>query len=145
MALRWRADDGPTLNADLVALWYFRGSGSVLLRNPIREHSGRVFDSSLSGRGVEHQQRHCVVSLSKTHLSMLNTGSTQEDPSRHNWKTVDWSVKNQIKQTRNTIALWFSGGGADPCLPNPLDPCMKIHILNNSNANNIYQVLWCHS
>ena len=35
MAFRWRADDGPTLNAGLVALWYFRGSGPVLLRNPI--------------------------------------------------------------------------------------------------------------
>ena len=35
MAFRWRADDGPTLNADLVALWFFRGFGPVLLRNPI--------------------------------------------------------------------------------------------------------------
>ena len=30
MAFRWRADDGPTLNAVLVALW----SGPLLLRNP---------------------------------------------------------------------------------------------------------------
>ena len=35
IAFRWRADDGPTLNADLVALWFFRGSGPVLVRNPI--------------------------------------------------------------------------------------------------------------
>ena len=35
MAFCWRADDGPTLNAGLVALWFYRGSGSVLLRNPI--------------------------------------------------------------------------------------------------------------
>ena len=35
MAFRWRADDGPTLNADLVALILFMGSGPVLLRNPI--------------------------------------------------------------------------------------------------------------
>ena len=35
MAFRWRADDGPTLNAGLVALGFFRGSGPVLLRNPI--------------------------------------------------------------------------------------------------------------
>ena len=34
MALLWRADDGPTLNAGLVALWFLRGSGPVLLRNP---------------------------------------------------------------------------------------------------------------
>ena len=31
----WRADDGPTLNAGLVALWFIRRSGSLLLRNPI--------------------------------------------------------------------------------------------------------------
>ena len=35
MAFRWRADDGPTLNAGLVALLFFSGSGPVLLRNPI--------------------------------------------------------------------------------------------------------------
>ena len=31
----WRADDGLTLKAGLVALWLFRGSGPTLLRNPI--------------------------------------------------------------------------------------------------------------
>ena len=35
MAFRWRADNGPILNASLVALLFFRGSGPVLLRNPI--------------------------------------------------------------------------------------------------------------
>ena len=35
MAFRWRVDDGPTLNAGLVALGFFRGSGPLLLRNPI--------------------------------------------------------------------------------------------------------------
>ena len=35
IAFCWHADDGLTLNADLVALWFFRGSGPVLLRNPI--------------------------------------------------------------------------------------------------------------
>ena len=29
-ASEWRTDDGPTLNARLVALWFFRGSGPVL-------------------------------------------------------------------------------------------------------------------
>ena len=28
-------------------------------------------------------------SLSKTHLSKLSTGATQEDPSLYNWKIVD--------------------------------------------------------
>ena len=35
MAFRRRADDGPTLNAGLVALCFLWGSGPVLLRNPI--------------------------------------------------------------------------------------------------------------
>ena len=33
---------------------------------------------------IEYAQMSCAVSLSKTHLSLLSTGSTQEDPSRHN-------------------------------------------------------------
>ena len=44
--------------------------------------SGRVLDSRPRGCGFEPHRRHCVVSLSKTHLSLLSTGSTQEDPSR---------------------------------------------------------------
>ena len=35
MAFRWRADDGPALNAGLVTLWFFRGSRPILLENPI--------------------------------------------------------------------------------------------------------------
>ena len=33
------------------------------------------------GREFEPHGHHCVVSFSKTHLSLLSTGSTQEDPS----------------------------------------------------------------
>ena len=43
--------------------------------------SGRVLDSRPRGRTFEPHQRHCVVPLSKTHLSLLSIGSTQEDPS----------------------------------------------------------------
>ena len=43
------------------------------------------------------------ASLSKTHLSLLSTGSTQEDPSRHNWKIVDRDVKNQINQNKTIL------------------------------------------
>ena len=32
---RWRADDSPTLIAGFLAFLFFRGSGPVLLRNPI--------------------------------------------------------------------------------------------------------------
>ena len=35
IAFRWRANDGPKLNAGLVALRFFRGSRPVLLRNSI--------------------------------------------------------------------------------------------------------------
>ena len=35
MAIRWWADGGPTLNAGLYTLEFYRGSGPILLRNPI--------------------------------------------------------------------------------------------------------------
>ena len=37
----------------------------------------------------EPHRCHCVVSLSKTHLSLLSTGSTQEGPSRQNWWKIN--------------------------------------------------------
>ena len=36
-----------------------------------RERSGRVLDSRLRGSGFEPRQRHCVVSLSKTHKFLV--------------------------------------------------------------------------
>ena len=59
------------------------------------EFSGRVLDSRQRGCRYPYQ-RHCVVSLSKTHLSLLRTSSTPEGLSRFNLKIVDWDVKNQI-------------------------------------------------
>ena len=35
----------------------------------------------------------CFMSLSK----IFSIDSTQEDLSQHNWKIVDWGIKNQIK------------------------------------------------
>ena len=61
-----------------------------------------VLDSRPMGWGFEPHQRHCVLSLSKTHLTWLSTGSTQEDPYQHIWNIVGWDEKNQIKQN----ALW---------------------------------------
>ena len=46
--------------------------------------SGRLLDLRLGAAGSNPYRRHCVVSLSKSHLSLLNTGSTQEDQSQHN-------------------------------------------------------------
>ena len=40
----------------------------------------------------------CWKSHAAAHLSLLSTSSTQENPSQHNWKIVDWDAKNQIKQ-----------------------------------------------
>ena len=64
--------------------------------------SDRVFDSWPRGSRSEPHWRHCVVSLSKTHLSLLSTCSTQEDPSGHKWKIVEWDIKKQIKQTKHS-------------------------------------------
>ena len=60
---------------------------------------GRVLDSRPKGRGFEPHRRQCVVSLSKTHLSLLSTGYTQEEPPRNIFNNFDWDVKNQIKGT----------------------------------------------
>ena len=80
--------------------------GNCKLSQAAQWLSGRVVDSRVSGCGsLEPNQRHCVVSLSKTPYSMLNTGSTQEDPFLHKRKNVDWNVKNNNKQsiTLNTF------------------------------------------
>ena len=60
--------------------------------------NGRVLDLRLMGRGFKPHWHHCFVSSSKTHLSLLSTGSTQEGPFRHDCKIFDWDVKNQIKK-----------------------------------------------
>ena len=38
--------------------------------------SGRVLDKRPRGRGFKPHRRHCFVSLSKTNLPLLSTGST---------------------------------------------------------------------
>ena len=50
--------------------------------------SGKVLDSGSRGCGFESHQRHCNVSLSKTLYPMLSTGSTREDPFRHDRKML---------------------------------------------------------
>ena len=58
-------------------------------------NSGRVQDSRLRGCGFEPHQRYCIVSLSKKLYPLLSTGSTQADPSQHDWKNVDMDIMNQ--------------------------------------------------
>ena len=53
---------------------------------------GGVVGSSLTGG--------TALSLSKTLYPLLSPGSTLEDPSQNDRQTVDWEVKNQIKQTK---------------------------------------------
>ena len=61
---------------------------------------GECLTRDQGDRGCGPHWRHCVVSLSKTHVSLLSTGSTQED------LTDDWDVlKNQIKQKNQTKVL----------------------------------------
>ena len=63
--------------------------------------SGRVLDSRPKGRGFKPHRRHCVVSLSKTHLSLLSTGSTQEDPSRITERLL--SGRKESNQTKTNL------------------------------------------
>ena len=64
------------------------------------ESSGSVVECLTRDRGVLDsnltQALHYV--LKQDTISLLSTGITQEGPSRHSYKSVDWGVKNQIKQ-----------------------------------------------
>ena len=63
-----------------------------------REDSGRVLDLRPRGCRFAPHGGHCIVSLSKTNLSMLSTGSTQTCPNTEKLLN-DWDVKNQFIQT----------------------------------------------
>ena len=57
-----------------------------------RERSGSVVECLTRDRGAGGSSLTGITvlwSLSKTNLSQLSTGSTQEDPSLFNWKIVD--------------------------------------------------------
>ena len=58
--------------------------GNVTLQVGVHWLSGRVFDSRPKGLRFEPQQRHCVVSFSNAHLSLISTGLVKEDPYRCN-------------------------------------------------------------
>ena len=63
----WHANDGPTLNADLVALWIIRGSGPVLLRN-------HIF-CDFSGRGSGHLFPPLAPPMHTVHNRLYASGS----------------------------------------------------------------------
>ena len=62
----------------------------IYLQKAAQWLSGRVLELKQMSCGFERHGPHCIMSLSKTRLSLLSTGSIQEDPSRHNWKLFDW-------------------------------------------------------
>ena len=90
---------------DKKSRWFFRTKNMDVGAQWL---SGRVLDSRPRGCWLEPYRHHCFVSLSKTHLSKLSNGSTQEDLSLYNWKIVDWDVKNQSKQTKNYSGIWVN-------------------------------------
>ena len=53
-------------------------NSSLMLFLGVQSFSGRVLDSRQKGHRFEPHRRHCVVSLSKTHLSMFSTGSPRK-------------------------------------------------------------------
>ena len=71
--------------------------------------SGRVLVSRSRGFGFESHWRHCVVSLSKTHYSLLS-GASQEDQSRHN--LTSWLGRKESKQTEISKQLGETGASS---------------------------------
>ena len=58
----------------------------VLHNKTMTKHKGSQTMEAITKMNHQQQkphQRHYVVSLSKTHLSLHSTGSTQGDPSKH--------------------------------------------------------------
>ena len=81
------------------------------------ELSGRVLDLRSESCRLEPHRQHCVVSLSKTHyprISLLSTGSTQEDPSRlgrkesNKAKQFTWLGQSRISVVGKT---WLGQSG----------------------------------
>ena len=60
--------------------------------------SGRVLVSRSRSYRFEPHRHRCIVSLSKTHLSLLSTGSSQKT-SPNIAEIVYCEMKNQVKQS----------------------------------------------
>ena len=76
--------DGDEMNLHLPQTEEARAEAITLMGVGVM--STLVFSKSM-GQGIRifrTKKRPVVESLSKTHLSLLSTGSTQKDPSRHN-------------------------------------------------------------
>ena len=73
----------------------------------LREHSGSVVECLPRDLGAADSSLAGITVLCPwaRHIYPFSTGSTQKDPSRHNWKIVDLDIKNQIKQTNIPFIL----------------------------------------
>ena len=73
--------------------------------------SSRALSLKLKGWGFNPHQRHWIVSFSKTLNPLLNTSSTEEDPSQHDWIFFDWDIKNQNTQNKRIVGKlsWMVG------------------------------------
>ena len=83
---------------------------------------GRALDWGSKGCWFKSRQwSNCVVSFSKILYPVLSTGSTWEELFRHDWKFVDWDVKNQNK-TKTTLQQYQMISVAVPSK----DVCQKL-------------------
>ena len=118
MAFCWCANDGLTLNAGLVALWFFRGSGPVLLRNPIflwffRGGSGPPVHLSGSVHDPDQVKQNCLkLMVPSTELILENklTDSQHARVITHCLLSVvcsqqeDWT---QIRPSKMSGLIWI--------------------------------------
>ena len=69
------------------------------MKSVSEECGGSVVEGLTRNEGL--QVRACLEALHFVlEQELLSTGSTQEDPSRHDRKKVEWNIKNQIRQTK---------------------------------------------
>ena len=84
-------------------IWIYDGRTCQLV--PLSRHQLNYNISNycifIEGLQVPASPGHCVVCMSKTLYPLLSTGSTQEDPSWHDWKNVDRCKESN--QTNKTI------------------------------------------
>ena len=102
MAFRWRADDCPTLNAGLLALWFFRRSKPVLLRNPIYLWFFRgVGRDTLSPSGSEHGS--FIVPLCMCDNNNYQSPLILTELSQHNLINVSYLTACYLYQVMMTL------------------------------------------
>ena len=109
MAFRWRANDGPMLNAGLVALCFFRGSGPALLK-PLSHWTATTGD----------RHREWVAKQSPVICNFLACVAK--------WRKVVPKILNMFKNFKPPPPLWIR-----VCIGYLMSVkiCLKQHILNH--------------